>query len=208
MVGAMRAEHTGYEVPGWGTGDLWTGAGVVLAHELEFRLGTGRSRAPAPMGATRPPTRTLAASGAQLGDASVPNASHVEPPAPTLPDHALRPAALDPSSLVERFLAFFSGSDETFADVPIDLDWTTAFQRAVVGVLRAVPRGEIVAYGELASLAGYPGAARAVGTFCAHNRFMLIVPCHRVVGASGPGGYGTAGLEVKRRLLALEGVRL
>ena len=65
-----------------------------------------------------------------------------------------------------------------------------------------------VAYGELASLAGYPGAGRAVGTFCARNRFMLLVPCHRVVGATGLGGYGSAGPGVKRRLLALEGVRL
>ena len=64
-----------------------------------------------------------------------------------------------------------------------------------------VPRGEVVTYGELAALAGRPGAARAAGTFCAHNRFSLFVPCHRVVGADGPRvGYGSLG-RYKRRLL-------
>jgi methylated-DNA-[protein]-cysteine S-methyltransferase len=65
-----------------------------------------------------------------------------------------------------------------------------------------------VTYGELAALAGYPRAQRAAGTFCAGNRFPLVVPCHRVVGASGLGSYGSLGLDYKRRLLALEGVEL
>ena len=71
-----------------------------------------------------------------------------------------------------------------------------------------MPRGEVVSYGELAALAGRPGAARAAGAFCAANRFALVVPCHRVVAAHGIGGYGTPGVDVKRRLLALEGVVL
>jgi O-6-methylguanine DNA methyltransferase len=117
-------------------------------------------------------------------------------------------ADLDADVLVERFAAFFAGKDPGLDDVPIDLGWATPFQRAVARTLRAVPRGEVVSYGELAALAGYPGAARAAGGFCAGNRFMLLVPCHRVVGATGLGGYGSAGLGVKRRLLELEGVRL
>ena len=72
--------------------------------------------------------------------------------------------------------------------------------------LRAVPRGEVVTYGELAALAGAPGAARAAGTFCARNRLSLFVPCHRVVAAGGLGSYGSLGLAYKRRLLELEGV--
>ncbi len=118
------------------------------------------------------------------------------------------PRELEPDELVARFQAFFAGDDPGFDDVEIDLEWATEFQRAVAEALRRVPRGEVVSYGELAALAGYPGAARAAGTFCAHNRFMLIVPCHRVVGASGLGGYGSAGVGTKRRLLALEGVQL
>jgi methylated-DNA-[protein]-cysteine S-methyltransferase len=108
--------------------------------------------------------------------------------------------------LVDRFRAFFAGADVKFDDVALDLSWATPFQAAVADALRAVPRGEIVSYGELAALAGHPGAGRAVGTFCAHNRFMLLLPCHRVVGADGIGGYGSAGVGVKQRLLALEGI--
>ncbi len=88
------------------------------------------------------------------------------------------------------------------------MSWTTPFQRAVADALRGVPRGEVVTYGELAALAGYPGAARAAGSFCAGNRFAFLVPCHRVVGAAGIGSYGRTGVGVKRRLLALEGVVL
>jgi O-6-methylguanine DNA methyltransferase len=110
--------------------------------------------------------------------------------------------------LISRFWAFLKGEDVSFEDVPIDLEWATPFQRALVDALRAVPRGEVVSYGELAALAGRPRAARAAGALCAGNRFAFVVPCHRVVAAHGIGGYGSAGVEVKRRLLALEDVRL
>jgi methylated-DNA-[protein]-cysteine S-methyltransferase len=110
--------------------------------------------------------------------------------------------------LITRFQAFLRGEDVSFADVSIDLDWTTPLQRALLDVLRAVPRGEVVSYGELAALAGRPGAPRAAGALCSANRFAFVVPCHRVVAAHGIGGYGSAGVDVKRRLLALEGVVL
>ena len=55
------------------------------------------------------------------------------------------------------------------------------FQAAIADALRGVPWGEVVTYGELAALAGRPRAPRAAGTFCAENRFPLVVPCHRVV---------------------------
>ena len=110
--------------------------------------------------------------------------------------------------LIGRFGAFLEGADVSFEDVAIDLEWTTPFQRALVDALRAVPRGEVVSYGELAALAGRPRAPRAAGALCAANRFAFVVPCHRVVAADGIGGYGSAGIEVKRRLLALEGVEL
>jgi methylated-DNA-[protein]-cysteine S-methyltransferase len=114
----------------------------------------------------------------------------------------------DGSGLVARLRAFLAGDDVRFDDVRLDLAWATPFQRAVAEVLRAVPRGEVVSYGELAALAGHPNAQRAAGTFCARNRLMLFLPCHRVVGADGIGGYGSAGVAVKRRLLALEGIDL
>jgi methylated-DNA-[protein]-cysteine S-methyltransferase len=112
------------------------------------------------------------------------------------------------ADLVRRFRSFLAGADVSFADVEIDLEWATPLQRALVETLRAVPHGEIVSYGELAALAGRPGAPRAAGAVCSSNRFSFVVPCHRVVSATGIGGYGTAGVAVKRRLLALEGVEL
>jgi methylated-DNA-[protein]-cysteine S-methyltransferase len=111
---------------------------------------------------------------------------------------------------VRRFVhsveAYFAGDEASFDDVSLDLDWCTPFQRAVADALRRVPRGEVVTYAELAALAGHPNAQRAAGTFCAHNRFPLVVPCHRVVSAAGLGSYGSLGGDYKRRLLALEGL--
>jgi methylated-DNA-[protein]-cysteine S-methyltransferase len=124
-------------------------------------------------------------------------------------DHpAARPSSArrEPHPLVDRVLAYFRGEQDEFRDVEIDLEGATAFQRAVVEAARRVPYGETVTYGELADLAGYPRAARAAGNVCAHNRFGIVVPCHRVVAAGSLGPYGSLGTEYKRRLLELEGV--
>ena len=110
--------------------------------------------------------------------------------------------------LTQRFVRFFAGERDDFRDVEIDLDEATPFQRAVAEALRRIPYGEVVTYGELAAVAGHPGAHRAVGSFCAHNRFAVVVPCHRVVAADGIGPYGSLGTDYKRRLLALEGATL
>jgi methylated-DNA-[protein]-cysteine S-methyltransferase len=107
--------------------------------------------------------------------------------------------------LTQRLIAFFRGVDVCFDDVPLDFEDEAPFHQALAATLRQVPRGEVVTYGELAALAGRPRAARAAGTFCAQNRLPVFVPCHRVVAAGGLGGYGSLGLEYKRRLLALEG---
>ncbi len=109
---------------------------------------------------------------------------------------------------VERLAAYFAGERVGFDDVELELDWCTPFQRALAETLRRVPYGETVSYGELAAAAGRPGAARAAGTFCAWNRFGIVVPCHRVVAADGIGSYGSVGVAYKRRLLELEGVAL
>jgi methylated-DNA-[protein]-cysteine S-methyltransferase len=107
--------------------------------------------------------------------------------------------------LGDRFTAYFAGEDVCFDDVELDLEDETPFGRALAAALRAVPRGEVVSYGELAELAGRRRAARAAGSFCARNRFAIVIPCHRVVSADGLGSYGSLGLEYKRRLLAMEG---
>ena len=108
--------------------------------------------------------------------------------------------------LARRLEAFFAGEPDDFGDVELDLD--DGFYRECALALRRVPRGEVVTYGELAALAGHPGAARAAGTFCARNRLSPFIPCHRVVGAGGIGSFGSLGVDYKRRLLALENVAL
>jgi methylated-DNA-[protein]-cysteine S-methyltransferase len=70
--------------------------------------------------------------------------------------------------------------------------------------MRTIPAGEVLTYGDLASRAGNPGAARAAGTACALNTVMLFVPCHRVVASNGLGGYAF-GLDIKNALLRHEG---
>jgi methylated-DNA-[protein]-cysteine S-methyltransferase len=108
--------------------------------------------------------------------------------------------------LATRLAEFFAGAEDDFADVALQLD--EGFYGECQRALQGVRRGEVVTYGELAALAGRPGAARAAGTFCARNRLAPFVPCHRVVAADGIGGYGSLGVGYKRRLLALEHVAL
>jgi methylated-DNA-[protein]-cysteine S-methyltransferase len=134
---------------------------------------------------------------------------HSELPRPPLAGHeGLSPYGDSPLRLAERLRSYFAGHRDEFIDVEIDLEGATDFQRAVTTALRAVPFGETVTYGELAALAGHPGAQRAVGTFCANNRFGVVVPCHRVIAADGLGSYGSLGSAYKRRLLELEGAAL
>jgi methylated-DNA-[protein]-cysteine S-methyltransferase len=114
----------------------------------------------------------------------------------------------DDHPLAQRVRRYLVGERETFADVELELDWCSPFQRAAVEAMRSIPYGETVTYGELAALAGHPNAQRAAGSVCATNRYGLFVPCHRVVGADRLGSYGSLGLDYKRRLLELEGVVL
>jgi len=112
------------------------------------------------------------------------------------------------NGVVHRFRAYFEGERVDFADVAIEADGWTAFQRDIVAAMRRVPYGEVVSYSDLARLAGHPRAQRAAGTVCAGNRFPLVVPCHRIVSAGGLGSYPGLGIDYKRRMLALEGVTL
>jgi methylated-DNA-[protein]-cysteine S-methyltransferase len=120
-----------------------------------------------------------------------------------------RTAAPDTRPVLElsrRLAAFFAGEPDDFADVELELE--DGFYGDCARVLRSVPRGEVVSYGELAKLAGRPGAARAAGTFCARCALTPFIPCHRVVAADGIGSFGSLGIAYKRRMLALEHVAL
>jgi len=98
--------------------------------------------------------------------------------------------------------AYFSGDLRRF-DLPLDLAGTP-FQQRVWEELRKIPYGETRSYLQLACNLGAPAAVRAVGAANGANPVPIIVPCHRVIGASGKlVGYG-GGLPLKRRLLALE----
>ena len=181
----MRVTRHPYEIDGWGVGELWIGDGpVVVAHDPPVPGVSFDGAVPAtpPRGATGAPRKTLSRKSSPDSDAFVPD-------------------------LLQRLHSYFAGEQVSFAEVPLDEDWATPFQAALARALRAVPWGEVISYGELSALAGRARAARAAGTFCAENRFSLFVPCHRVVSAGGIGGYGSLGVEYKRRLLALEGTR-
>lgn len=103
---------------------------------------------------------------------------------------------------VRQLDAYFAGELREF-DLPLRLDGTP-FQRGVWELLRQIPYGETRSYGELAQSLGKPGASRAVGLANGKNPVGIIVPCHRVIGASGGlTGYG-GGLGRKQRLLAFE----
>jgi O-6-methylguanine DNA methyltransferase len=82
------------------------------------------------------------------------------------------------------------------------------FTQRVFEVVRRIPKGKTLTYGEVARRAGSPGAARAVGNIMATNRDRT-VPCHRVIRSDGEmGGYNRGGAKRKRMLLKKEGVRL
>ena len=109
-------------------------------------------------------------------------------------------------SLRQRLKGYAEGNGDDFYDVAVDLDGLSDFQHAVTQCCRRIPVGQTVTYGQLASRAGYEGAARAVGTVMAQNRIALIVPCHRIVATGGQlGGYSSpAGIAMKRRLIQME----
>ena len=116
------------------------------------------------------------------------------------------------SGLVEGAVAQVSGQGEAHvtkagSELPLDLRGT-AFQLRVWQALRAIPRGQTVSYSELACQMGIPNATRAVARACATNRVALLVPCHRVVGASGSLTGYRWGIERKKALLAAEGARI
>ena len=112
--------------------------------------------------------------------------------------------------------AMLSGQEAEAVAVPVDLRDRPHWDRLVLEAVRAIPRGRTAGYGEVARRIGRPGAARAVGGAVARNPVGLLIPCHRVIAGDGTlGGYGAAAwggreaaLEVKRELLALEGVQV
>ena len=101
---------------------------------------------------------------------------------------------------------YFAGSRISF-DVPLSLKGTE-FQKKVWHALMEIPYGHTACYQEVASMIGNANASRAIGNANHHNPVVIIVPCHRVIRADGSiGGYG-GGIERKKYLLNLEGIKL
>jgi len=114
------------------------------------------------------------------------------------------------TELAARLQSYADGNDERFDDVPLDLSHLSDFQARVVRACRRISRGRVRSYGDLAAAAGFPGAARAVGSVMAKNRYPIIIPCHRVVASAGRlGGFSARdGVNTKRRMLEMEGVEI
>jgi methylated-DNA-[protein]-cysteine S-methyltransferase len=102
---------------------------------------------------------------------------------------------------------YFDGKRRVF-DLTVDLRGLAPFNVQVLAELARVPFGSTATYGELAARAGRPKAARAVGMVMNRNRIPIVLPCHRIVGANGSLTGYAGGLEIKERLLRLEGVLL
>jgi methylated-DNA-[protein]-cysteine S-methyltransferase len=110
------------------------------------------------------------------------------------------------TAFIKAMEKYFATGKDTFSSYNPDYAGMTAFRKKVMQELRKVPAGATLTYGELASIAGSPGAARAVGNVMATNPVPLFVPCHRVVATDGLGGF-SGGLDLKRALLNLEKAR-
>jgi methylated-DNA-[protein]-cysteine S-methyltransferase len=123
-----------------------------------------------------------------------------KPAEPQLGDNPVVSAAL--AQLAE----YFAGNRQSF-DIPIQAHGTE-FQRAVWQRIAAVPFGQTISYADIAREIGKPLAARAVGGAVGANPHAIIVPCHRVMGASGriTGFSGGEGIPTKRWLLAHESI--
>ena len=109
------------------------------------------------------------------------------------------------SELITKLYDYFSGERHNI-DFPLDLNSMTPFGEKVLTACSKVGYGETLSYGELALLSGSPGASRAVGTVMSKNPLPIVVPCHRVISASGKIGGYTGGLRKKRLLMAIEGI--
>ena len=106
-------------------------------------------------------------------------------------------------SVQRQLEAYFAGKRREFS-IPLSPLRGTEFQKKAWEALRAIPWGQTETYGALARQVGCPKGARALGSACAKNPFLIVVPCHRALAAKGLGGFAM-GLKAKKVLLSIEG---
>jgi len=115
--------------------------------------------------------------------------------------------AVDPQGFSSRIRAYFAGDLGCLNGIPVNPGGTT-FQQQAWSALRTIPPGVVLSYGGMAARLGRPAAYRAVGMANALNPIAIVIPCHRLVGASGALTGYAGGLDRKRWLLRHEGVDL
>jgi methylated-DNA-[protein]-cysteine S-methyltransferase len=120
-----------------------------------------------------------------------------------------RPASPHAAAAIAAIVNLLNGADERFPHIRLDWDRVGAFEQSVYRAAQAIPVGRTVTYGALAATIGDPGAARAVGAALGRNPYPIIIPCHRILAASGKSGGFSApgGVETKFRILAIEQAR-
>lgn len=111
------------------------------------------------------------------------------------------------SVLINLFQRYFQGEDIEFS-FPIDYGRTTPFRQGIWKATRLIPFGETRSYGWVAMKAGCPMGARATGQALGANPLPIVVPCHRVIASDGTIGGFTGGLDMKRMLMAIEGIKV
>ncbi|HKN63861.1 MAG TPA: methylated-DNA--[protein]-cysteine S-methyltransferase, partial [Gaiellaceae bacterium] len=166
----MAVTQVAYEAEGWGIGELVVADERVVWHELPWPRADGLQRGDTtPQDPSQTPTRPGGRAAAVVSEKA------------SSRDRGFA------AEVVRVLQAYFAGERVPLGDVPVDLEYETPFLARCAAALRTVSYGEVVTYGELAALAGAPGAARAAGGFCARSHLSLFVPCHRVVSAGGLG---------------------
>ena len=113
-------------------------------------------------------------------------------------------------SLVQKVKLHMKGQSQDFSVMPVDVSFATTFMQLVYQEARKIPAGSVISYAQLAERLDNPGAVRAVGTALGKNPIPLIIPCHRIISASGKlGGFSAnGGVAVKKILLACEGINI
>jgi len=111
----------------------------------------------------------------------------------------------DPLGLGEILILYFSGERVDFREIPVDYNSISPVYREILEFIRTIPYGNTSTYGEVAKKLGRPKSSRVVGNAMRSNPCPIVVPCHRIIGKNGLGGY-SLGIEKKILLLKLEGV--
>lgn len=109
------------------------------------------------------------------------------------------------TELAEKIKDHLTGKEVEF-HCKLDFSGVSRFQQKVYGVVQSIPRGQVRSYSWVACALGLFNSARAVGQALARNPFPIVVPCHRIISSNGSLGGYSGGVELKQRLLKLEGL--